>query len=347
MKNLKEPEGLALLKKASVRMGLEPSLIQASGGNTSLKEDGILWVKASGKTLGSAMTEAIFLPLDLAQILAENKNGSAIQATSLTLSGESLRPSIETSLHALMPYRVVLHSHSIEVIAHTLLKHAREHIGFYLEGLSWQWIPYHRPGKPLARAVSSALNSKRSNVLILENHGLVVGGDTIELAECLQAEVVTRLRAVVRTYEQPHLPTLHSLVNRLSDARLPNKSVVHSLATDTWSLSLARQNPPYPDHVVFCGVRPLVFNATEHSREQLIELIQKREPNVSYVLLAGIGVILLSNATAATEAMLQAQAEVFLRIPEDSNVHLLSDAQCAELMNWDAEKYRKAMETVV
>jgi rhamnose utilization protein RhaD (predicted bifunctional aldolase and dehydrogenase) len=57
-----------------------------------------------------------------------------------------------------------------------------------------------------------------------------------------------------------------------------------------------------------------------------------------------VGVILLAAASAAAEAMLQAQAEVFLRIPPGRSVNLLSDSQCAELLNWDAEKYRQALE---
>jgi hypothetical protein len=57
-----------------------------------------------------------------------------------------------------------------------------------------------------------------------------------------------------------------------------------------------------------------------------------------------VGVILLATATAATEAMLQAQAEVCLRLPPGCTVNLLSDSQCAELLSWDAEKYRQALE---
>ena len=50
------------LKTLSVTMGIDPSLIQATGGNTSLKENGVLWVKASGKNLANALQEEIVPP---------------------------------------------------------------------------------------------------------------------------------------------------------------------------------------------------------------------------------------------------------------------------------------------
>ena len=117
-------------------------------------------------------------------------------------------------------------------------------------------------------------------------------------------------------------------------ATIPHEPVIHSLAADPWSFELAKCNPAYPDHVVFCGVRPWVVEGT------------RNPPSVEtpYGLVPGVGVILLPAATAATEAMLRAQAEVYLRIPPGTAVNLLSDSQCAELINWDAEKYRKALE---
>jgi hypothetical protein len=43
--------------------------------------------------------------------------------------------------------------------------------------------------------------------------------------------------------------------------------------------------------------------------------------------------------------MLVAQAEIFLRTPPNKAVNLLSDSDCGELINWDAEKYRQALDS--
>ena len=304
----------------------------------------MLWVKASGKSLANALGEDIFLPLDLAQVRLEIQTPAEPGNAFKPLSNSSLRPSIETTLHALMPHRVVLHSHAVDVIAHTLLTNGQAVMGEYLNGLSWQWIPYCRPGKPLTKTIATVLETGEADVLILANHGLVVGGDTPQAAERLQSEVMTRLSTVPRSYPSPDLGRLQALIHYLPTARLPNAAFIHALATDPWTLKLAQRNPAYPDHVVFCGVRPLIVHPSGNVLESVTTLLNEWGQDIAYVLIPETGVILLEGASPATEAMLQAQAEVLLRIPEGADVRLLSDSQCAELINWDAEKYRRALE---
>ena len=36
------------LRALSARVGADPLLVQAAGGNTSLKDQGVMWIKASG-----------------------------------------------------------------------------------------------------------------------------------------------------------------------------------------------------------------------------------------------------------------------------------------------------------
>lgn len=345
--NTKTQEVLESLKTVSVRMGNDKSLIQVSGGNTSLKENGILWIKASGKCLADALHEEIFLPLNRGEVSSKLETIHKPEVRWNRPSDSPLRPSIETTLHALMPHRVVLHSHSVDAIAHTLLPQGKRQVSKCLEGLDWQWIPYHRPGEPLTKAIAHSLEDHRPDILILANHGLVVGGETPEAAEHLQNEVVRRLKLERRSYQQPQLSLLQSIVSSIPGLKLPDESIIHSLATDPWSLSIAQRNPAYPDHVVFCGMRPCIVEASIHILITLKAIInqsqQEGEKEISYILIPKVGVILLKNASAATEAMLYAQAEIFIRIPENEEVCLLSDNQCAELTNWEAEKYRKAL----
>ena len=62
---LVRPAGLAELAAFSAELGRDPEQVQAAGGNTSLKEDGVLWVKASGLWLADALTRDIFVPVAL------------------------------------------------------------------------------------------------------------------------------------------------------------------------------------------------------------------------------------------------------------------------------------------
>ena len=177
------------LKELSAKIGNDLSLIQASGGNTSIKLDGKLLVKASGKKLKNALNEDIFVSLDLIKIrneLAINKSKKELNFKNIC--GSSLRASIETSLHAIMPYKVVLHTHSVDTIAITLLSNSYNYFDKLMKDINWKFIPYFKPGITLAKAISKEFqdNPNPANVLVLANHGLVVGEESIEKAEaCL------------------------------------------------------------------------------------------------------------------------------------------------------------------
>ena len=90
-----------------------------------------------------------------------------------------------------MPHRIVLHVHSVNTIAWAVRTDARDEFARRLDGLAWHYLSYHHPGLPLARAVSNAIAQDAVDVLILGNHGLVVGAATCEAAEALVAEVET------------------------------------------------------------------------------------------------------------------------------------------------------------
>src|SRR5262245_21525637 len=110
------------LKRLSARVGADPLLVQAAGGNTSIKDNGVLWIKASGTWLMNAESEDIFVPVRIAPLLeaVADLDPVAEQAETFTvteLNPSGLRPSIETTVHALMPQRVVVHVHCVETIA--------------------------------------------------------------------------------------------------------------------------------------------------------------------------------------------------------------------------------------
>ena len=46
-------------------IGTDSLLVQGAGGNVSWKDDGILWIKASGTWLAEAESKDIFVPVNL------------------------------------------------------------------------------------------------------------------------------------------------------------------------------------------------------------------------------------------------------------------------------------------
>ena len=184
---------LAALARVSAELGRNRLLVQAAGGNTSIKIDDVLWVKASGRWLAKAQDEPVFVAVDMPRLmrgLAANDPGCETCDAFVRpdLSAAGLRPSVETTLHAGLPQRFVLHVHCVETISQAILIDAPERLKPLLDGLNWRWVPYIRPGLPLFRSLAPG-----ADVYILQNHGLVVAADDLDAAVGLIETVGRRL----------------------------------------------------------------------------------------------------------------------------------------------------------
>ena len=102
---------LGPLRKLTARVGGDLRLTQASTGNTSMKLDGVLWIKASGKWMADALEEGILIPLNLAEVRRDCLSRDIDPAVHYPGA------SVETAMHAVLPHRVVLHVHCVNTIA--------------------------------------------------------------------------------------------------------------------------------------------------------------------------------------------------------------------------------------
>ncbi len=318
------------LRALSARVGADPLLVQAAGGNTSLKDDGVLWIKASGTWLRDAQARDIFVPVDhgaLLQALARRDPAAdaCLPFVRTDLATTGLRPSIETIVHALMPQRVVVHVHCVNTIAWAIRADAEARLAERLAGFSWAFIPYARPGLPLADGIAARMRPG-IDVLVLGNHGLVVAADDVRDAEALLDRVVAALRRPTREAVPPDLDALATLCVGVP-YRPATDEATHALATDVLALTLARSRVFYPDHVVFLGVGV----ATEV------------ESGAPLVAVPGIGVLVREDAAPAVEPMGHCLADVMRRVDPGDSLVALTDSDIDQLVNWDAEKYRQTL----
>ena len=123
-------DALDSLLALSEAIGRDPALVQAAGGNTSLKSGDVLWIKASGTWLMNARSQPIMVPVQLGPLLqaVKRQDPAADQPHDFTIGEENragLRPSIETTVHAVRPQRVVVHVHCVSTIAWACLRGRR------------------------------------------------------------------------------------------------------------------------------------------------------------------------------------------------------------------------------
>src|SRR6201996_9563961 len=206
---------LDALLKLSSHVGRDPLLTQASSGNTSLKLDGTLWVKASGKWLEHAEHDEILVPVDLTECLQSFRRGDRFPVLHRRAWAAHLRPSIETFLHAVLPHTVVLHVNSVITMAWAVRYDAPLQLASKLVGLNWCWVPYADSGFPLAREIQlRSRRDARSKIFVLANHGLGICGGDCASAESLLQEVEARLAIAPRLVPQANLRALEEVQRR-------------------------------------------------------------------------------------------------------------------------------------
>ncbi len=334
------------LRAVSARAGADPLLVQAAGGNTSIKRDGILWIKASGTWLMNAERDDIFVPVDLSFLMQafQRNDGSADKAQDFVftdLNPSGLRPSIETTVHAVIPQDIVIHVHCVGTIAHAVREDAAAVLGEKLAGLEWAFVPYVKPGVTLAHKIQAALKPE-TRIVILGNHGLVVSGDTVDEAEALMDEVHKRLMETARPVLAPDADALQRLAGT-SGYKPPEQAEAHGVATDAAALSMVGKGSLYPDHVIFLGVGSVVAGEGENVEDVCKRAEQSGLPMPVSIVFPEKGTLMSANANAGAEALARCLADVTLRIPAGTGLNYLSDAENAELLSWDAEKYRQAL----
>ncbi len=339
------PEFEALLD-LSARVGANPAWVQGAGGNTSIKEENTLWIKASGLWLMNARHQDIMVPVALDSLLGALERGDPLAEKAQHFVRESLnpaglRPSIETTVHALMPHKIVIHVHCVETIALAVAQQAERLVRDRLAGFRYAFIPYARPGLPLARAIAARLDGG-TDVLVLGNHGLVVAADCVAGAEQLLEQVTSTLRTSPRHAPDADLAGLERLALD-SGYQLPNDPALHGIGTDPSSCRCAAEGSLYPDHVIFLGSGSLIALPGETARDVEQAVGSPGRTTCPLLVFPGKGVLVARNASAGALAMARCLADVTSRIPPGTGLRALTADEHAELLGWDAEKYRQTL----
>jgi rhamnose utilization protein RhaD (predicted bifunctional aldolase and dehydrogenase) len=324
---------LEMLRELTQRVGSNALLAQASTGNTSIKLDGVLWIKASGRWMADARQNEILIPLDLADV-----HGECLQRD-LDPAERYPGASLETAMHAILPHRVVLHVHCVNTIAWAVRSDARAQLQERLDGLRWRWVPYVESGLPLARAVCNALSAGDADVFVLGNHGLVIGGENCREAENLLSEVGRRL-AICPRQAHPADYTMLAEASVDSPWDLPDDDAVHALATDPISRAILAGGLLYPCQAIFSNSStPALFRSIAYSDAP--DQWAARYRNRPLLLIEGRGVLISRSMTSAECAMVSGLAQVVQRIPAAAPIRYLTDAEIANSSSAVAYRYRE------
>ncbi len=270
-------------------LGQDENLVLHGGGNTSVeapwqditgREIPALWVKASGWDLATMPPEGL-TPLDLERLgeLADLEELSDPQMMA-ELAAAQFDPgraaaSVESLVHAVIPHRVVLHTHADVIVGLTNSPQGEKRVQDTF-GDRVVVVPYTMSGFELSKAVRDhwTTDAHEGTIgLVLLKHGLFTFGATAEEAYRRHVELINTAEAVFGEIEAPGGPAvadvdpvrLSRLRSEVAEAagrpmiltRTTTPAVSTFLARSDWQ-TLATAGPLTPDHVIRIKPRAMV-----------------------------------------------------------------------------------------
>jgi rhamnose utilization protein RhaD (predicted bifunctional aldolase and dehydrogenase)/NAD(P)-dependent dehydrogenase (short-subunit alcohol dehydrogenase family) len=288
-------DALARRVYTSRLIGREASLVLHGGGNTSVKTTATdvfddacdaIFVKGSGWDL-AAIERSGFSPLRLdavrrmAELTALSDARMVTMLRSLLLDPTAPTPSVESILHAIIPFSFVDHTHADAVVTITNTPNGVERIG-EIYGDRIFIVPYVMPGFILAREVFDMIRDidwAEIEGVILLNHGVFTFGDDARSSYERMIQIVTEAEDYLDTDapwestvgDEGHIggSDLRTIARLRRDAataagfpmiaRLDSSGANASFSSRDDVGAIACRGPLTPDHVIRTKRLPLVL----------------------------------------------------------------------------------------
>ncbi len=314
---------LGLLRYRSNLLGADLRITNFGGGNTSSKMDfpdpftgkptRVLAVKGSGGDLGSIKESGFaLLYQDRLEQLKDLYRGEAhedemVSFYPLSAFGENrVAASIDTPLHALLPFPHVDHLHPDWAIALAASANGQRKLGQFNRefGRKIVWVPWQRPGFELALLIEKAVReSPGIDGILLGGHGLFTWG--MSQRDCYLSSIHTidqmgefiakhqaekgQLFGGLEHHARPDrvqiaaeiLPTLRGVVssNRRVIAHYADHEDALVFAGSKWSRELSNLGTSCPDHFLRTRVCPM-FLGWDPAKQDLAALKASIQPQV-------------------------------------------------------------------
>lgn len=355
-----------LIKMSNI-YGSNNEFVLAGGGNTSMKDDDKLVVKASGYRLADIDAKG-FVSLDrhqLAQMWSKAySDETAIREREVLddlmtarFSGETNRPSVETQLHDLFPFRFVLHLHPTKVNAVTCGKQGESWVNKHLPK-NVVWIAATKPGYILAMTCKSKMEAHEKKyhiapqVLLLENHGVFFAADTTEEIDELVATMMNKINQDITSnidFAKTTLPNSVfekglNVVKHLDESKFvvfeKNKAIDHLLEDANAYQTI--KTAFTPDHVVYCRHEPL-YTTVENLEVAYQAYTDKFGFPPRVILVKSLGMFTIGDSEKQAEnarLLFLDQIKIGHYSQFFGGPQPMTDDDIQFILNWEVEHYR-------
>ncbi|MCM3626036.1 bifunctional aldolase/short-chain dehydrogenase [Paenibacillus glycanilyticus] len=298
--------GLDQLVYRSNLIGADRRVCNIYGGNTSAKttvkdfrgrDIEVMYVKGSGSDLGS-MKAANFTGLRMEDIRPLFERGEMTDEEMVAYLGNCMidakhpRASIETLLHAFLPFKHVDHTHPDAIISLCCADNGR-HLAEEIFGNRFVWVPYVRPGFTLSKMIAEGvLANPNAELVLMEKHGLVTWGETSEESYAQTIKIINEAEAFIearvneaklfggvkhealpaeirRQIAAQVMPTIRGAVSDVKKMILSydDQEDVLAFVGGADAAKLSQVGAACPDHLVHTKVVPLFIDWTPNTED--------------------------------------------------------------------------------
>jgi rhamnulose-1-phosphate aldolase/alcohol dehydrogenase len=309
---------VALLIYRSNLLGADLRLTNYGGGNTSCKamakdpltgkETEVMWVKGSGGDLGTLKKSGLAaLYVDRLRSLKNVYRGIKYEDEMVELFNHciydlnSKAPSIDTPLHAFLPFKHIDHLHPDAAIAIAAAKDG-EQITKKLFNSSIGWIGWQRPGFDLGLRLKQCIDENPGiNGIILGSHGLFTWGETAHESYVNTLEVIERCAEYLENAwkikkifagikintlpEEKRLQQAKALAPVLRGFCSSNTKMIGHFTDDERVLEFINSNDlerlaplgtSCPDHFLRTKISPLILNLSPDENLDNVPLLKEK-----------------------------------------------------------------------
>ncbi len=382
--------------------GSDPDFVLAGGGNTSAKTENTLYIKPSGTTL-AAIQKNDFVAMDRALVRKtltkkystnpfkrEDEIKVDLLDARLDYRPRTIGPraSVETALHELIDYVFVVHTHPNLINGLTCGRDGKRIAG-ELFGNEVLWIDYTDPGYTLAKFVEKKLeqykrahNNRHPKIILLQNHGLIVSGDTTADIRKTTVRLVRTLKEYIKKHTRRSGDTFQSTARRMtnrnavhlalssvapalrgllySDIRplisFSDDPLVMKVVTSRNGKNVVTRGTFSPDHMVYCKEYPvwIDFDETKDTEESLVKkakdavsAYQARHPfNPKVVFISGVGMLCIGDSyreAAIAGSLYKDFIKVAVNTAAFGGPKYLTPKQSGFIEEWEVESYRRQL----
>ncbi len=357
----------------SHEFGADRDYVIAGGGNTSFKTRDKIWVKASGTYLSDIDREGFVLlsreklgemgskAYSEDPLVRESEVKNDLRAATITPG--HLRPSVETSLHNLIGYAYIVHTHPTLVNAVMCSRHAEREVRerFGDEAL---YVEYTDPGYVLFIKLQDRIGKYHERhlmdpkIIFLQNHGVFVAADSAEEIRAIYSSIEARIKAgrdlalpddQQEQYTSAATREVAGFFEHRGWMTIGYSSDLIRYFTADRSRFKKVSRPFTPDIIVYCKSNYLFLEKGwegKQIRHELEKFHQVHEYFPKVILEEGGGLIIVEENEPCARTVLEVftdMMKISFLSEQFGGPHPMSDEQIRVIDNWEAEHYRRSV----